>query len=108
MPQLTTLIVDDELQSRSLIKKLLSVHFPKFITDEAETVEMAIEKIRQSKPELIFLDVQMRGETGFDLLDKMGKVNSGIIFTTAHSEFAVKAFRYSAMDYLMKPWIQMN
>ncbi len=103
MPPLTTLIVDDELQSRSLIKKLLSIHFPKFITVEAETVEMAIEKIHQSKPELIFLDVQMRGETGFDLLDKIGNVNSGIIFTTAHSEFAVKAFRYSAMDYLMKP-----
>ncbi len=45
----------------------------------------------------------MRGETGFDLLDKIGKVNFGIIFTTAHSEFAVKAFRYSALDYLMKP-----
>lgn len=66
-------------------------------------MEMAIEKIRKAKPELIFLDVQMRGETGFDLLDKMGQVNAGIIFTTAHSEFAVKAFRYSAMDYLMKP-----
>jgi two-component system, LytTR family, response regulator len=103
MPQLITLIVDDELQSRSLIKKLLSDCFPELIVEEAENVLSAIEKIEKFKPGLVFLDVQMRGETGFDLLDKIGKVNFGIVFTTAHSEFAVKAFRYSAMDYLMKP-----
>jgi len=79
MPPLTTLIVDDELQSRSLIKKLLSIHFPKFITEEAETVEMAIEKIHQSKPELIFLDVRMKGETGFDLLDKIGNMENKLL-----------------------------
>jgi two-component system LytT family response regulator len=103
MDNLRVLIVDDELQSRSLIKKLVSVHFPGFTTVEAETVLSAIEKIRQFNPDLIFLDVQMRGETGFDLLDKIGTVNADIIFTTAHSEFALKAFRYSALDYLMKP-----
>lgn len=97
------LIVDDELQSRSLIRKLLSDHFPELVTEEAESITTALEKINYFNPNLIFLDVQMRGETGFDLLDKTGKVSFGIIFTTAHSEFAVKAFRYSAMDYLMKP-----
>jgi two-component system LytT family response regulator len=97
------LIVDDELQSRSLIRKLLSDHFPGLVIEEAESVSSALEKIKRSAPGLVFLDVQMRGETGFDLLDKAGKVNFGIIFTTAHSEFAIKAFRYSAMDYLMKP-----
>ncbi len=97
------LIIDDELQSRSLVRKLLYDHFPQVLIEEAGTVDSAIEKIRHFTPDLIFLDVQMRGETGFDLLDKIGKVNFGIIFTTAHSEFAVKAFRYSAMDYLMKP-----
>ncbi|MFI5187697.1 MAG: LytR/AlgR family response regulator transcription factor [Chitinophagales bacterium] len=100
---LKVLIVDDELQSRSLIRKLLLDHFPGMIIEEAEAVSSALEKIDQFMPGLVFLDVQMRGETGFDLLDKIGKVNFGIIFTTAHSEFAVKAFRYSAMDYLMKP-----
>ena len=103
MSQLTILIVDDEWQSRSLIRKLLTDYFPGLMIEEAETVSLAIEKIKQPNPDLVFLDVQMRGETGFDLLDKIGKVNFGIIFTTAHSEFAVKAFRYSAMDYLMKP-----
>jgi two-component system LytT family response regulator len=97
------LIVDDELQSRSLIRKLLADHFPALITEEAESVASASKKINEFNPDIVFLDVQMRGETGFDLLDKTGKANFGIIFTTAHSEFAIKAFRYSAMDYLMKP-----
>ena len=103
MPQITTLIVDDELQSRSLIKKLLLDNFPQFIVEEAESVNSAKEKIDQGQLDLVFLDVQMRGETGFDLLDQIDKVNFRIIFTTAHSEFALKAFRYSALDYLMKP-----
>lgn len=103
MDNARVLVVDDELQSRSLVKKLLSVHFPNLIIDEAENVISAVEMISENRPKLIFLDVQMRGETGFDLLDKIGTNDFGIIFTTAHSEFALKAFRYSAMDYLMKP-----
>jgi len=103
MDSVRVLIVDDEPQSRSLISKLLSVHFPKLIIYEAGDVAVAVEKIHQYMPRLIFLDVQMRGETGFDLLDRIEPENVGIIFTTAHSEFALKAFRYSAMDYLMKP-----
>ncbi len=97
------LIVDDELQSRALIRKLLSNNFPDFTTDEAETVDEAVSKIRGYNPDLVFLDVQMRGETGFDLLDKLKDLRFSIIFTTAHSEFAVKAFKYSALDYLIKP-----
>lgn len=97
------LIVDDEIQSRSLIKKLLSIHFPQLAIDEAEDLKAAIQKIHHFNPKLVFLDIQMRGETGFDLLDQIGVANFGIIFTTAHSEFALKAFRYSALDYLMKP-----
>jgi len=103
MPPLTVLIVDDELQSRSLIRKLLSDYFPALAVEEAETVSSAVKKINETDPQLVFLDVQMRGETGFDLLDKIIDPTFGIIFTTAHSEFAIKAFRYSAMDYLMKP-----
>ena len=99
----TVLIVDDELQSRSLIRKLLSDHYPGLIIEEADNVSSAIERINQVKPRLVFLDVQMRGETGFDLLNKTLAINFGIIFTTAHTEFAVKAFRYSAFDYLVKP-----
>src|SRR6476620_86690 len=100
---ITTLIVDDELQSRLLIRKLLTDFFPEAICHEAGDVETAFFKIRKNNPDLIFLDVQMNGETGFDLLDKLSSIPFGIIFTTAHHEFAVKAFRYSAIDYLIKP-----
>ena len=103
MERIRVLIVDDEQQSRSLIRKLLSDHFPGFITEEAGDVTDALKKIRDFAPGLVFLDVQMRGETGFDLLDRTGDIHFGIIFTTAHSEFALKAFRYSALDYLIKP-----
>jgi two-component system LytT family response regulator len=100
---LKVLVVDDELQSRSLIRKLLSDYFPALEISEAASVDEALLNIKGTEPQLVFLDVQMRGETGFDLLDKIRHVHFGIIFTTAHSEFAVKAFRYSAMDYLIKP-----
>ncbi len=97
------LIIDDEEQSRLLIRKLLSVHFPAFLIREAANVAAALKKIGTDSPDLVFLDIQMQGETGFDLLDKLNARGFGVIFTTAHSEFAVKAFRYSALDYLMKP-----
>jgi len=99
---LQILIVDDEAQSRDLIRKLLLDFFPANTIDEAQDVSTAAKKINHNQFDLIFLDVQMRGETGFDLLDKVN-IDFQIIFTTAHSEFAIKAFRYSATDYLMKP-----
>lgn len=99
---LKILIVDDEAQSRDLIRKLLLDFFPANTIDEAQDVATAANKINHSYFDLVFLDVQMRGETGFDLLNKVN-VDFEIIFATAHSEFAVKAFRYSATDYLMKP-----
>lgn len=96
------LIVDDEEHSCDLIENLLHKYFPGVTTDKCFNVDTAISKINAGTPDLIFLDVQMRGETGFDLLDKI-HVNSIVIFTTAFSEFAIKAFRYSATDYLLKP-----
>ncbi len=101
--QLPVLIVDDEEQSRSLIRKLLSDSFPSLLIEEAENIATAMDKIKKHDPKLVFLDIQMRGETAFDLLDRVVDRRFEIIFTTAHSEFAIKAFRYSAIDYLMKP-----
>ncbi len=99
----TILIVDDEMQSRTLIRKMLTGIHSGLTISEADSVNDALKKIGQSPPDIVFLDVQMRGETGFDLLDKVSSPGFAVIFTTAHSEFALKAFRYSAMDYLMKP-----
>jgi len=98
------LIVDDEFQSRKLIAKMLAVFFPSLdVAGEAATVQEALLAIETLKPQLIFLDVQMNTENGFQLLDALAGAHFEIIFITAHHEFAVKAFRYNALDYLMKP-----
>ncbi|MBK8520343.1 MAG: response regulator transcription factor [Chitinophagaceae bacterium] len=101
---ITALIVDDEFQSRKLITKMLSQFFSeiKDIT-EASTVDEAKKAIDAALPQLIFLDIQKHGENGFDLLEKLTDFNFEIIFITAHNQYAVKAFRYNALDYLMKP-----
>jgi two-component system LytT family response regulator len=101
---ITAFIADDEFQSREVIKLLLGELFPEIkIVGEADNVQDALSGIEDKKPQLVFLDIQIRNETAFALLDKMGTVEFEIIFTTAHNEYAVKAFRYSALDYLLKP-----
>lgn len=101
---ISAFIIDDEFQSRELISMILADHFPELkIVGQAEGVEDAFTGIKTKKPQLVFLDIQMRNETAFNLLDKFETITFEIIFTTAHNEFAVKAFRYSALDYLLKP-----
>lgn len=95
--------MDDEMQSRLLIRKLLESHDASFNIAVADSVSAALVLMKSIKPDLIFLDVQMRGETGFDFLDQAGDLDCPVIFTTAHSEHAVRAFRYAAFDYLLKP-----
>jgi len=101
---INALVVDDEFQSRKLIAKMLSRFFPEINNIlEAATVAEAVKAVDTNLPQLIFLDIQMHGENGFDLLDKIPDLNFEVIFITAHNQFAVKAFRYNALDYLMKP-----
>lgn len=98
------LIVDDEYQSRKLVTTMLSRFFPEISSvAEASAVQEAIELISTRHPKLVFLDIHMQHENGFDLLDKLGPIDFEVIFITAHNDFAVKAFRYNALDYLMKP-----
>ena len=101
---ISILIVDDEFQSRKLIAKMLSRFFPEInIISEAASVKEALTAVEITSPKLIFLDIQLQKESGFDLLDKITDLDFGVIFITAYNEFAVKAFRYNALDYLMKP-----
>ena len=101
---LKVFIVDDEFQSRNLLSKLLLENFPQIvIAGQAATVEEAIAGIKELSPDLILLDIEMQGETGFDLLQKLDRRDFQIIFVTAHNEYALKAFRFSAVDYLLKP-----
>jgi two-component system LytT family response regulator len=98
-----TILVDDERLARNELKKILN-DFPEIdILDEAVNVADAIEKIEQHKPDLIFLDIQMPGQkTGFDLLEVLEHTPK-VVFTTAYNEFAIKAFEFNALDYLLKP-----
>ena len=97
-----TLLIDDERLARLELRKLLKEHPSVEVLDEAANVEDALQKIDQLKPDLIFLDIQMPGKTGFDLLAELDRAPQ-VIFTTAHHEFALKAFEVNALDYLMKP-----
>lgn len=96
------IIIDDERLARNELKKLLQQHPDINIIDEASGVDEGIEKIDLSHPDLIFLDIQMPGKTGFDLLAELEKAPR-VIFTTAYDEFALKAFEVNALDYLLKP-----
>ena len=97
------LIIDDERLARNELRRLLAAHTDIEIVGEAVDVEDALEKVEGLKPELIFLDVQMPGADGFTLLEKLGSPLPAVIFTTAYDEFAVKAFEFNALDYLLKP-----
>jgi len=97
-----TIIVEDERLARNELKKLLQVHPDIEVIEEATNVEEGLGKIEQYNPELIFLDIQMPGKTGFDLLAELEKIPK-VIFTTAYDEYAIKAFEVNALDYLMKP-----
>ncbi len=104
MQPIKAIIVDDELQSRNLLNKMLEQYFPEIsIVSEASTVEEAINGIKQHNPTIVFLDIQMKGETGFDLLNRLPEINFNFIFTTAFDQYAIKAFRFNAIDYLLKP-----
>ena len=96
------IIVDDERLARNELKKLLEQHPEIQIVDEASNVDEGVEKIDIIRPDLIFLDIQMPGKTGFDLLAELEK-SPRVIFTTAYDEFALKAFEVNALDYLLKP-----
>jgi len=96
------IIIDDERLARNELRKLLQ-DFPQIeVIDEAANAAEGIEKIDSLMPDLIFLDIQMPGKTGFDMLQDLERAPH-VIFTTAYDEYALKAFEVNALDYLMKP-----
>jgi two-component system LytT family response regulator len=96
------LIVDDERLARLELRRLLAAHPEVEIVGEARDGQEAGEMIRKLLPDLLFLDIQMPGMTGFELLESLDDVPQ-VIFTTAYDEYAIKAFEVNALDYLMKP-----
>jgi DNA-binding NarL/FixJ family response regulator len=97
------LIVDDEKPARVELRQLLSEYEGVFVEGEAATLDDAFEVLGSRPIDVIFLDVQLRGETGFDLVRRAGHVLPRLIFVTAHDRYAAEAFRLPAVDYLLKP-----
>ena len=96
------LIVDDERLARNDLVSMLKVHPNITVIGEASDVHSAMKAIEQLNPDVIFLDIQMPGQTGFDLLNT-ADTSAKIIFVTAFDEYALRAFEVNALDYLLKP-----
>lgn len=97
-----TMVIDDERLARKELTKMLEVFQDIEVIDQASNADEAIEKINHHQPDLIFLDIQMPGKTGFDMLSELD-TTPRVIFTTAYDEYALKAFEVNALDYLLKP-----
>lgn len=98
------LIVDDEHHNRVVLEKMIRQHIPGAGTiSTAATVKDALALAETHQPSLVFLDIQMHGESGFDFLQQSGNYSFEVIFITAHDNYAIKAFRFNAVDYLLKP-----
>ena len=99
-------LVDDIDKARFAVRELISSHYPQAsIVAEAHNVQSAIEAIKKEKPDLVLLDIRMPDGTGFDLIKQLMPVNFKLIFITAFEEYAVQAFKFSALDFLTKPVI---
>jgi two-component system LytT family response regulator len=100
--QWKAVIVDDERLARQKLRAMLAVHPEIHIIGEADSVATAASQIAEARPDLVFLDIQMPGESGFDLLTRLPR-SLKIIFVTAFDEYALRAFEVNALDYLLKP-----
>jgi len=96
------LIIDDERLARAELRRLLEKHPEVEIVGEARDAEDALDQIGRTEPELLFLDIQMPGANGFELLEQLDRVPL-VIFTTAYDDYAIQAFEVNALDYLLKP-----
>ncbi|MBM3434720.1 MAG: response regulator transcription factor [Bacteroidetes bacterium] len=101
---LRAVIVEDEKPSRDTLAGMLKLFCKNVeIVAEAESVQSGIDSIRNLKPDIVFLDIQMPDGSGFRLLEEVRDISFDVIFTTAYDQFAIKAIKFSALDYLLKP-----
>ena len=97
-------IIEDEFNAQAALKKMLKlIDHTIEIIGEYGHVKMATEQLQAKKPDLVFMDIQLEDGTGFDILEGLDEIDFKVIFTTAFNEFAVNAFKFSAIDYLLKP-----
>ena len=97
-------IIDDEIHCRKTLNMLLAENCPDVqVVEQCEDGEAGILAIQKLKPDIVFLDIEMPGMNGFEMLQKLPAINFEIIFTTSYDQYAIKAFKFSALDYLLKP-----
>jgi len=97
-------IIDDEDHARENLRSILKANFDNIeIVGEGNSVDTGVVVIKNKKPELVFLDIDLSDGSGFNVLEKVGETNFHVIFITAFNEYAIKAFRYNALDYILKP-----
>lgn len=102
--EISAIIIDDEKKAREGLRGQIQRIAPEVkILNECDSVASAYEALSKSKPDVIFLDVEMLDGTGFDLLSRFEKLQFHVIFTTAYDQYAIRAFRFNAVDYLLKP-----
>jgi two-component system LytT family response regulator len=104
-----TVIVDDDQLATKVLSRILSTNFPDIqLLGVADSVESGVALITDEKPDLVFLDIEMPDGTGFGLIEQLPEVNFKLVFTTSYSDYAIKAFKYSAFDYILKPVLLEN
>ena len=98
------IIVDDEMHCRKTLSILLKEYCPDVqVVEQCDNGESGIEAIKKLKPDLVFLDIEMPRMNGFEMLEQFSEITFAVIFTTGYDQYAIKAFRFSALDYLLKP-----
>lgn len=104
MGKIKTFIIDDEKNARETLKILFKKYFPEVdIIGEADSIKTGIELLNNKSADLVFLDIEFPTGTGFDILAGINKIDFDIIFVTAFDQYAIDAFRFSAVDYILKP-----
>ena len=103
------IIIDDDQLARKALRHILEKNFEDIeMIEEADSVAEGLTLIRETEPDLVFLDIELPDGTGFNLLEQLTKVSFKVIFTTSYSDYAITAFKYSAFDYIVKPVLTEN
>jgi two-component system LytT family response regulator len=98
------IIIDDEVLGVEVLKKLLEDNYPNAeFAGSAFSMDGGIALIAESKPDVVFLDIELRGGSGFDLLNKLEKIDFKVVFVTSYDQYAIKAIKFNVFDYLLKP-----